>query len=95
MWSTEAEIYILLGDVYHITKSKACCISTETHFLNTFPLLYRLVLICSSFRKYYLPAATDNSVTATATATVLALALQIDSSFAATKTAETEIRTEL
>jgi hypothetical protein len=63
----------------------------QKYFLNTFPLKYRRMLRCSSFRKYYLPPATDDAVTATASA----LDLQIDFSFAPTKTAETEIRKHL
>jgi hypothetical protein len=52
---------------------------------------YQRVLRCSRFRKYYLPPATDDALTATASA----LDHQIDFSFAPTKTAETEIRTHL
>jgi len=56
-------------------------------------LKYQRVLRFACFRKYYeyLPPATDDAVTAT----VSALDLQIDFSLAPTKTAETEIRTQL
>jgi hypothetical protein len=54
-------------------------------------LKYQRILRCSSLRKYYLPPATDDAVTATASA----LDIQTDFSFAPTKTAETEIRTHL
>jgi len=67
--------------------------STLKYFLNTFPLKYQRVSRCSSFRKYYeyLPPATDVAVAAT----VSALNLQLDFLFAPSKTAETEIRTQL
>jgi hypothetical protein len=67
--------------------------SNQKYFLSTFPLKYQRGLRCWSFRKYYVPPATDDAVTATATAS--ALDLQIGFSFAPTKTAETEIRTHL
>ena len=71
---------------------------TQKYFLNTFQLKNKRVLRCSSFRKYYLPPATDDAVTATASVAIAiasVLHLQIDFSFAPTKTVETEIRTDL